>query len=270
MVAVRRTGLVAAAISGGRLLVAATGVGTLDRELWITGGPLSGIVQALDMNPGKFVGSNPSDLIPSVHDFVFIGTDGLGGREVDRLQEFAAVVETEVIDDGTLQRSRIQQFQVAFNTEVDLAGDPFEFVNLSTGEAVVDVPVVTVEAGKTLVTFTFLLGNSVNAAGLLADGDYQLTIRASQVSSLGLAMDGDGDGTVGDDYVFGAQSVDRFYRKYGDGNGNGTVDLLDFADFRRTFGAIPADSNWNRAFDYEGDNSVGLLDFAQFRRNFGT
>ncbi len=259
-----------AAISGDRLLVAATEFGTLDRELWITGGPLTGLVQVLDMNPGEFFGSHPSDLIPNGTGYVFVGNDGLSGRELYRLQEIAAIVETEVIDDGTAQRSSIEQFQVTFNTEVDLTGDPFEFVNRSTGQAVVDVPVVTVEGGKTVVTFTFLPGDSVNAAGLLQNGDYQLTIRASQVSSLGLSLDGDGDGTVGDDYVFGALEVDKFYRKFGDGNGNGTVDLLDFAEFRRTFGATPADSSWNRAYDYEGDNNVGLLDFAEFRRNFGT
>jgi hypothetical protein len=36
--------------------------------------------------------------------------------------------------------------------------------------------------------------------------------------------------------VFGSGGVDEFFRKYGDQNGNGTVDLEDFADFRRTFG----------------------------------
>jgi hypothetical protein len=143
-------------------------------------------------------------------------------------------------------------------------------VNLTTGQPVVDVPVVSEQNGQTVVSFTFTAGNSVNAAGLLLNGNYQLTIKASQVRSLGLALDGDGNGAVGDDYVFGASALDAFYRKFGDGNGNGTVDLLDFASFRRTFGALPADPSWNAAYDSDGDGTVGLLDFAEFRRNFGT
>ena len=47
-------------------------------------------------------------------------------------------------------------------------------------------------------------------------------------------------------------------------------DLLDFADFRRTFGKSASESGYLGAFDSEGDNAIGLLDFAAFRRNFGT
>ena len=107
-------------------------------------------------------------------------------------------------------------------------------------------------------------------AGLLRDGRYVLTILASQVTSLGIALDGDGDGNPGDNYVIGADEADRFYRKYGDGNGNGTVDVTDFGSFRRTFGERPGSDAWNRIYDDEGDGTIGVEDFAQFRRNFGT
>lgn len=259
-----------AAISGGRLLVAATGSGTLDREFWIVGGPISGIKQALDMNPGELFGSNPTDLIPDGSNHLFVGNDGLAGRELYRLEEFAPVIESEIIDDGTPQRSSIGSFQLIFNSQVEFKEDPFEFTNLTTGKPVDDIPSVTTEDGKTVVTFAFAAGDSVNAAGLLADGDYQLIVRAANVDSLGTPLDGDQDGNAGDDFVFGASSLDKFYRKFGDYNGNETVDLVDFAEFRRSFGSSTGQANWNHAFDQEGDGSIGLLDFAEFRRNFGT
>ncbi len=174
-----------------------------------------------------------------------------------------------VIDDGTTQRSSIEQFSVTFNSVVEIADDPFDFRNLSTMESVVDIPVVSVENGKTVVTFQFMAGDSVNSAGLLLNGDYQLTIDASKISSLGTPLDGNGDGTPGDNYVFGATAADDFYRKFGDYNGNGIVDLLDFAEFRRSFGTSEGAASWNRAFDFDGDGDIGLLDFAEFRRNFG-
>jgi ELWxxDGT repeat protein len=257
-------------VSGDRILVAATGNGTQDRELWMAGGAISGLAQVLDMNPGEFFGSFPTDLIPNGSTYLFVGNDGLSGRELYELEEFDAEVEEVIIDDGSGQRSTISQVQVIFNTVVDLSGDPFDFVNSTTGASVVDVPLVTENQGKTVVTFSFNEGASVNSAGLLRDGRYVLTVLASQVTSLGIALDGDGDGNVGDNYVIGAEDADRFYRKYGDGNGNGTVDVTDFANFRRTFGELPGSDAWNRIYDDEGDGTIGVEDFAEFRRNFGT
>ena len=122
-----------AGLADGRVLVAATGTGTLDRELWIAGGAINGLVQALDMNPGEFFGSDPADLIPIENGYVFIGNDGLSGRELYRLEEFTATVESQVIDDGTEQRSSIGQFQVTFNAQVDIAGDAFRIREFEYG-----------------------------------------------------------------------------------------------------------------------------------------
>lgn len=257
-------------VTADRLLVSASANGTLDRELWITGGPVSGMLPVFDLNPGEFFGSNPSDLIPNGTEYLFAADDGTTGRELRRLSEAATQIESVVVDDGTEQRSTVEQVQVIFDAQVQISGDPFQLLNLSTGQSVVADSLIEVQDGKTVVRFTFQPGDSVNAAGLLMDGDYRLTIDASLVSSLGIALDGDGDGGAGGDFVFGASAVDRFYRKFGEGNGNGTVDLLDFAGFRRAFGLNQDDPDFNRVFDNDGDGTVGLLDFAEFRRNFGT
>ncbi len=46
--------------------------------------------------------------------------------------------------------------------------------------------------------------------------------------------DNQSESSAGGDYVFGASAADKFYRKYGDCNANGIVDLLDFSTFRQT------------------------------------
>ena len=100
-----------------------------------------------------------------------------------------------------------------------------------------------------------------------------MEIRATVVSSLitlgGAPLDGDGNGTAGDDHVFGDDATDNFFRQYGDRNGNGTVDLLDFADFRSTFGLSEGAAGYFAELDANNDDSIGLIDFAEFRANFG-
>ena len=102
------------------------------------------------------------------------------------------------------------------------------------------------------------------------DGAYELSVNAAQVNSLGLALDGNGDGTSGDNYVFGDEAVDKFFRKFGDNDGSNLVDLFDFAAFRDTFGLSPGQPGFNSAMDNDGGGSVDLFDFAAFRNNFGT
>lgn len=185
----------------------------------------------------------------------------------------APTVETITVNDGATQRSRVDSVTVSFDSQVDIDdsnGDPFRFINKGTGQAVADVPVVSIVDGKTVVRFTFTTGPSVHASGTLLDGDYQLTIDASRISRGGASLDGNGDGANGDDRVFGEIAADNFYRKYGDRNGNGIVDLFDFAAFRGTYNKPLADPAFLPEFDNDGNGAVNLFDFAAFRSNFGS
>lgn len=182
------------------------------------------------------------------------------------------VVESVVINGGDDHRSSIDTVRVTFDRVVDLAGDPFEFKNTGSGEVVTDIPEIDHQSGKTIVDFTFdPNGLSVTDFGSLDDGIYELSVNASLVTYFGVELDGDGNGTAGDPYVFGDNAeIDKFFRKYGDHNGNDVVDLLDFAAFRQTFGKSLNDSGYLDGLDSDGDNTIGLLDFAKFRQNFGT
>ncbi len=243
---------------------------------------------------GNAVGfsSDSANLVPGdtnglMDTFVVASSAAGGGLHdvlVDAGDEFAEVdfgnvvdpkpeVESVVINNGDAQRSSVKTVTVTFNRVVDIdegSGDPFQFINVDTGEEAEDVPVITEMDGKTVVDFTFLAGPTVTDGGSLADGRYELRIDASLVTSFGMSLDGNGDGVSGDDFVFGTEDVDQFYRKYGDHDGNGTVDLLDFAAFRGTFGKSEGDDGYLDELDDNGDGTVNLLDFAAFRGNFGT
>ena len=178
-------------------------------------------------------------------------------------------VATVVVNHGDAQRSSLHEVEIAFNEEVEIdftGADPFRFVNTSTSNAVIDVPLVSVVGNQTIVRFSFDPGTSVSSGGSLLDGAYELTIDATRISRKGLDLDGDDEGNAGGNHVF----IDNFYRKYGDQNGSGIVDLLDFAAFRQAFGASETDVNYLSELDGNGNGTIDLLDFAEFRQNFGT
>ncbi len=175
--------------------------------------------------------------------------------------------------DPSPQRSRVHSIRLTVDRVVDIddtTADPFQFTNVTTGDAVVDVASAFIENNRTVVDFTFVEGPSVTKNGNLIDGEYRLTVAASQITHYGIELDGNNDGIAGDDYVFGSGGVDEFFRKYGDQNGNGTVDLEDFANFRRAFGRSNGQSDYLGSLDADEDATITVDDFSAFRRNFGT
>jgi CSLREA domain-containing protein len=182
-------------------------------------------------------------------------------------------IESVEINGADDQRSSIDRVTVNFDRIVEIdqtGGDPFQIVNTDTNDTVIDVPVISEVNGKTVVELSFQPGASVTSFGSLVDGNYRLTIDAALITRFGIALDGDGDGSAGGNHIFGDQAVDEFYRRYGDHNGNGIVELFDFAAFRSTFGKSAVDPQFVIAFDSNGDAIIDLFDFAAFRANFGS
>src|SRR5262249_56761925 len=90
---------------------------------------------------------------------------------------------------------------------------------------------------STVVTLTFT-GGAVDGASL-ADGRYTLTVLAAQVGGANGALDGDGNGTRGDDFVMvGDPATNKLFRMFGDVNGDGAVNGADLAAFRTAFGTV--------------------------------
>jgi hypothetical protein len=183
----------------------------------------------------------------------------------------APSVESVEINDGEGQRSSITSVTVTFDRLVNVPASAFSLTNVGSPAAPQTIPVtsIVVDAaeidGKTVASLTFSSGASVSdraTGNTLADGRYELVVDASQV----ISMD---DLSMAGDYSFGAGAADSFFRKYGDANGSGVVDLFDFAAFRSAFGTSVGDAGYIDGLDANGDQTINLFDFAEFRSRFG-
>jgi hypothetical protein len=96
----------------------------------------------------------------------------------------------------------------------------------------------------------------------LEGGTGDQTALSSQISAGGQALDGDANGTPGDNYTFGdAQGLFRFY---GDINGDRNVDIADFGQLSLTYGLSSGQMGFNSAFDFNNDGVIDIADFGQF------
>jgi hypothetical protein len=173
------------------------------------------------------------------------------------------------VNQGADQRSRVTDLTVTFDAPVTFAGavaSAFTLARNSDGAVVGFTATAGVVGGVTVVTLNGFTGTATEF-GSLADGRYTLTALASQITYNGCHLDGNGDGTDGDDYTFGdAQGLLRFY---GDVNGDRVVNGTDFGVFRDAFGTVVGDPAYVDYLDFDGDGAVNGTDFAQFRARFG-
>jgi len=165
-----------------------------------------------------------------------------------------------VVNDGSPQRSRVYVLVVRFSADAGFpAGVPaaLRFERLGPGGPTGLVPTATVVAGQQ-ATVLFPTSVMAPAAGSLIDGDYRLTVVAAQVQGAGGALDGNGDGTGGDDLVT------HVHRLFGDADGDRDVDTGDWSAFRGAFGGPTF------TFDGDFDGDTDAADFVAFRTAFGT
>ena len=179
-------------------------------------------------------------------------------------------VQNVTIGNGSASRSVVQQLVVTFDQLMTL--DPGAFLVNQRGASggPVDVSFAhDISTGVSIATLTFSGSFTNPASGSLNDGNYDLTIDATKARGVGdTPLDGQRNGTA-TDYLLGTEAVDKFFRFYGDRDGDRDVDLTDFAFFRRTYGKSLGETSFDSQFDYDGDGDVDLSDFAFFRRNYG-
>lgn len=175
--------------------------------------------------------------------------------------DFPGVIST-TINDGAPQRSSITEVHVLFDTLVDAPAAAFTLTNIDTDTPVTGLTVTSSDNPSSQTVATIKL----TAGGSLTDANYRLDIDGGQVVQRG------GGPSLNGDYAFGDEEADAFYRKYGDSDGNGFVNLADFGRFRATFGLSESDNDpdYDPIFDNNNDASINLADFGAFRANFGT
>jgi hypothetical protein len=171
-------------------------------------------------------------------------------------------VERVVVNDGSAQRSMVTRLTVTFSEGVTLDRGAIEVLRQGGGSFTTHV-VTQVLGGKTVAVVTFGGGGVV--AGSLADGRYQLVLRADRIhDGHGNPLDGDDDGTAGGD------RAGAFHRLFGDGDGDADVDWRDLLRFVSALGRRQGDQHYLWYMDVDGDDRVGLIDLLAFTRRVGT
>lgn len=182
-----------------------------------------------------------------------------------------AMIDSFILNDGADQRSIVDSLTVQFDSFVEFSSQPeaaFQIVNRQTGDAISTSATIEVVEGATHVRLQFLAGPSVEGRGdlpaSLMDGNYQLTVVGTLITSQCVELDGDGDGVAGGDAVFGQVAADRFFRLFGDSDGDRDTDGQDYGRFGLSF----LTQGTNSAFDFDGDDDVDGQDYGYFGARF--
>ena len=133
-------------------------------------------------------------------------------------------------------------FKFSKNVAASLVTSDLQVTNLTTGLAVATASMaVSFDPNSNIATFTF----PGLANGQLATGHYRAVLLASGINSGGVALDGNGDGTPGDNYTF------DFTHLPGDLNGDNKVNFNDYQLFELNYGKTSA--TWaDGDFNYDG------------------
>ncbi|TWU48669.1 hypothetical protein Poly51_45700 [Rubripirellula tenax] len=174
-----------------------------------------------------------------------------------------------LINDGSTQRSRVESIQIEFDTDVQLQAGAITVSRRETPGSIVGTVIAPLSSATSRV-FTISFSGSFVTFGSLIDGNYELSVDASKiVSANGLGLDANQDGVAGDDFIFGNEATDKFFRYYGDIDGDRDVDGSDFLFFRGAYNKSVGNVGYRRAFNFNLDSKVDGSDFLQFRGRYG-
>jgi subtilase family serine protease len=190
------------------------------------------------------------------------------------------------VNDGSNQRSEVASITVTFSGPVNFAGGAnnaaaaFQLLHIQTGNNVLLSSDVSADGqGRTVVTLYFSGSETDPISGQnggllsLADGRYVLTVLSGSIADVnGAALDGDGDGVAGGDYVsppdtYGGTGL-RLYRLFGDVNGDGVVDATDVGQLKSTFNRNSSDPLYLWYLDADNSGAVDASDIGQFKTRF--
>ena len=105
------------------------------------------------------------------------------------------------------------------------------------------------------------------AAGELEDGVYRIEVLQTAQDNAGNSLDGDGNGTGGDNYLLQGDANNKFYQLEAEWNGDEGVSVFDFSTFSYWFGFSTLIAP--KYVDLNDDDGVSVFDFSGFSANFG-
>ncbi len=180
-----------------------------------------------------------------------------------------ATIGGVVINQGDEQRSTVRTVAVKFDGTVSVASDAFTIRNRATGATVAYTFPTPITNGATTVVNLSFSGNQT-VSGSLNDGNYELIIHPTRVTSVTVhGLDANRNGVAGNEFKFGNEASQKFFRFYGDVNGDRTLNFTDFLAFRGTYGKAVGTQGYVGAFDYNGDGKISGAEFLQFRFRYG-
>jgi Ca2+-binding RTX toxin-like protein len=218
------------------------------------------------------------DIVDESDETIVVSIDSTSNAKEVGTQQVEATIEdahvspqvlSSLVNGGEAQRSRVTNLVVTFSEAINVAGiQPGAFTITRHGGTAVENVLVNWSAGDTVATLTW--SGTGTTGGSLNDGDYSLLIDHTKITDLALnALDGNAVTPDTQNYEFGAEQADSFFRLFGDINGNRIVNTIDYLAFRQAFGKSPSDPLFNSAFDYNGDGVVNTVDYLFFRQRFG-
>jgi photosystem II stability/assembly factor-like uncharacterized protein len=194
------------------------------------------------------------------------------------------------VNDGSAQRSEVRSITVTFSGLMQFSGGAanaaaaFQLAHITDGQNVALSATVSTNVDfQTVVTLTFTGAETDPISGenggqrSLADGRFSLDISSAAVTGAsGLALDGDGNGAPGGDYVSPADTAGggtgqlHLYRLFGDATGDGVVDQLDLGQFRGANNSRSTDANYLWYLDADNSGALDQLDLGQFRNRLNS
>ncbi|MGC4033449.1 MAG: autotransporter-associated beta strand repeat-containing protein [Tepidisphaeraceae bacterium] len=201
-----------------------------------------------------FVGSSAVLTATQLAQINFNGTAAqqLATGEVVPVAVNPPALTTFTVNNGNAQRSTVTSLTLVFSRAVHLGTGAIVLSGVSGTPANISYVLSPANDASTY-TLTF----PAQVGGSLADGGYQLKLNAALVTDVATGQ------------PMAADDTRTFYRLFGDGDGNGTVNFNDFLALQTAFNTTSADPAYNAAFDANGDNKIDFNDFLAFQTHFG-
>lgn len=201
-----------------------------------------------------------TELIHAVERVAFFAIDG-NGTLTANAPTAAPVVAQVVRDGGDDSAASLDTLSFKFDLPVNVAVEDLSLENSSAGETLVSLAGVLFQYDALTQTATWRFG----AVPGIGPGFYTAVLDSNAVTSLaGIPLDGDGNGTGGDDFA-----TRQLVAHPGDTNLDGDVDIQDFNMLAVHYDplGVQAKVGWSSG-NFDGDDDVDIRDFSLLARNF--